>query len=325
MAASTTSTLYDKPRWIPDTVEGVPSEAGESRVFLQLMRILCLLEKKAEAYIRWGRTKITCSATEKKDARIDEPVRVPVEGDVRFTQCLAQGVYSAALSEDGDVYTWGFGGSTGKGAGCLGHGNKESVEAPKKVLVAGGEENVRFVQIAGGKKHMLALGEDGEVWSWGHGACGKLGNNSSRDQLEPFPVDFFLDNDIVVDHIACGESHNLAVARDGRLFVWGRNMKGQLGLGGSLSMDVYAMEDAPTQVGIEGALEGKKVVSASGSVSHSVAIAEGGECYYWGLAQWIEPVRLTALQHHNIVKVSCGKNFPLHSPTWESSSRGELA
>ena len=81
-------------------------------------------------------------------------------------------------------------------------------------------------------------------------------------------------------------------------------------------VDVVGLDVLAVDVGqascLEGALEGKKVVSASGGVSHSVAIAEGGECYYWGLAQWIEPVRLTALQHHNIVKVSCGKNFSVH-------------
>jgi len=43
--------------------------------------------------------------------------------------------FALALSDDGRVFSWGFGGSTVGGVGALGHGSKETVHAPKQIVV----------------------------------------------------------------------------------------------------------------------------------------------------------------------------------------------
>ena len=40
--------------------------------------------------------------------------------------------HSVALFEDGEVFSWGFGAS-----GCLGHGNYETQDTPRKVEIPG--------------------------------------------------------------------------------------------------------------------------------------------------------------------------------------------
>ena len=48
--------------------------------------------------------------------------------------------------------------------------------------------------------------------------------------LDPAPVAALNDSSVGVVHVACGHSHSLALTADGRLFVWGSNEHGQLGL-----------------------------------------------------------------------------------------------
>lgn len=48
-----------------------------------------------------------------------------------------------------------------------------------------------------------------------------------------------------VVQIASGHAFNLVLTSEGKVFTWGRNEQGQLGLGGGISMDVYSMEALP--------------------------------------------------------------------------------
>ena len=125
-----------------------------------------------------------------------------------------------------------------------------------------------------------------EVWSFGKGEYGRLGNGSSSDLLLPEPVDLLLDIGKCTK-IACAvpRSH-FALMENGSLYAWGRNEQGQCGVGGSMSMDVYSMEDYPME--IKGDLEGKCVDIGAG-YGQALATVETGELYQWGMAQWLAP------------------------------------
>lgn len=59
------------------------------------------------------------------------------------------------------------------------------------------------------------------MWRTGHG------NEEDRPTIAC--IDRFFPAGIV--QVACGENHSAALGLDGRLFTWGRNKYGQLGLG----------------------------------------------------------------------------------------------
>jgi alpha-tubulin suppressor-like RCC1 family protein len=70
--------------------------------------------------------------------------------------------HTVALTESGDVYTWGEGKQ-----GALGHGDWETINMPRKVE---GISNV--TQISAGGSFSMALSKDGKLYSWGQNRYG---------------------------------------------------------------------------------------------------------------------------------------------------------
>ena len=83
---------------------------------------------------------------------------------------IATGAYHcAAVTADGDLYTWGDG-----FCGQLGLGDKRPQLLPSQVTLGGLEDEV-VESVSCGARHTLAVTEDGEVFSFGLGHFGVLG------------------------------------------------------------------------------------------------------------------------------------------------------
>lgn len=69
---------------------------------------------------------------------------------------------------NGRVFTWGLGAS-----GCLGHGDYETLEEPKEVIIKDTNGNVLLANyVESGGYHNGLLAEDGNVYMWGRGDVG---------------------------------------------------------------------------------------------------------------------------------------------------------
>ena len=105
--------------------------------------------------------------------------------------------HSIALTADGGVYTWGYAGKTGffnwmytQEVGALGHGDKKHSFIPKKVEFF--EKNkIKVVKVEAGMYHCCALTDTGDLYTWGRGLYGVLGNGSNRYDLSPEILDEF--------------------------------------------------------------------------------------------------------------------------------------
>ena len=155
---------------------------------------------------------------------------------------IASGRYfSAALAEDGTVYTWGE-----NGYGQLGNNSTTDSDVPVHVIMGsysgttylGDNASNKIVNIALGNYHAVALAEDGTVYTWGRNSYGQLGNASTTQSNYPVKVlmgsysgtTYLGDNasNKIVD-IALGYYHSLALAQDGTVYTWGHNDYGELG------------------------------------------------------------------------------------------------
>ena len=76
--------------------------------------------------------------------------------------------HTAALSKEGYLFTWGYGGSLFS-CGSLGHGDKSNQATP--VVVDYFYDNgIAIKHISSGSAFMLALDENGDLYSWGRGS-----------------------------------------------------------------------------------------------------------------------------------------------------------
>jgi alpha-tubulin suppressor-like RCC1 family protein len=94
--------------------------------------------------------------------------------------CVSAGeLHSAAVTADGDLYTWGD-----NFCGQLGVGSKRPGVSPQQVVLGGLEDEV-VSHVSCGARHTLAVTEDGEVFSWGLGHYGVLGRSFTPFEHEP--------------------------------------------------------------------------------------------------------------------------------------------
>lgn len=149
---------------------------------------------------------------------------------VKITQVSCGEYHTAAISENGEVYTWGLGNMGQLGHCSLQYGDKELV--PRRVVALDG---ISIKDIACGGVHTCALTSKGALYAWGGGQAGQLGLgpqsglfscnlNESDMLLQNIPV---LVVPTGVQLIACGHSHTLISMKDGRICGWGYNSYGQ--------------------------------------------------------------------------------------------------
>ncbi|ESO94172.1 hypothetical protein LOTGIDRAFT_74050, partial [Lottia gigantea] len=124
---------------------------------------------------------------------------------------------------------------------------------------------------------------------------------------ETLPNQFWVNNDKVVD-ISCGDQHTVLAAASGRVFVFGSNAHGQLGLGHSNTMS------KPTCIK---SLKGEKVKLVACGRSHTVFSTESGSVYscgnntegqlgYKGSRDVLDPQQIKGLDQQQIKMLSCG-------------------
>lgn len=208
----------------------------------------------------------------------EEPTLLSGISGVKQVACGQR--HTAALTEEGDVYTWGWGGSF-LDMGALGHGNKEAQQTPKKV--EGLPENV--VDIQCGDYASFARTADGQIYSWGRGDFGALGQGSSSNYSTPSFIDSLDGMNMAM--ISASSTFTGTLTDTGILLMWGRNDAGQLAQTEGL-LEFNNMEAVPCLVEFFQE-EGVTVTDVSCGERHTVVVTDEGYVYEFGNNQWMQP------------------------------------
>ncbi len=175
--------------------------------------------------------------------------------------------HSLAVCGDGFVAAWGLGDS-----GQLGNGDTGNYKSPVAVDLSDLPAGEKFVAVAAGRSHSMALTSGGKVFTWGRNTEGQLGNGTTDDSKYPVLVP-----DLTATAIyGGGTMHSLAMRTDGKLVAWGSNSFGQLGTGNFLN------SHTPTEVKTSW-LGGQSLGSVVAGDEHNLAQRSDGKLYAWGL------------------------------------------
>eukprot|EP01087_Luapelamoeba_hula_P006210 TRINITY_DN1629_c0_g2_i2.p1 TRINITY_DN1629_c0_g2~~TRINITY_DN1629_c0_g2_i2.p1 ORF type:complete len:1654 (-),score=167.20 TRINITY_DN1629_c0_g2_i2:56-4594(-) len=193
---------------------------------------------------------------------------------VRITAVACGWNHSAAVSDQGQLFTWGR-----NSYGELGHGQRDDIGVmqPKEV---GFLSNHFVTHVAAGAQHTLAVAvaagglKTRGVYSWGCGASGQLGHGDRTDRFLPRLV-----KDIAKMHkiiqVAAGWAHSLFLTEMGVAYSCGHGEQGQLGLGST--------KDALIPQKIESL---SNITQVACGYCHTVMLTDLGDVYTCGTNLW---------------------------------------
>ena len=251
----------------------------------------------------WGRNSSGQLGNEQEDS-VYSPTPVQVKNIADTTAIAAGWAHSCALRQDGTISCWGQSSS-----GQLGNDLEDSVYSPTPVRV----KNIADITaIAAGWDHSCALRQDGAIFCWGDNGKGQLGDGTGGaygdESLVPVRVgDLSISASPATSaaepatstaepeptsppsttlpsgetqpnfatSISASYSHSCAVSDEGKVFCWGSNDYGKLGIGKS-EVDLEYSAVPLEVVGISDA-----AAVATGE-NHTCALHQSGAVSCWG-------------------------------------------
>ncbi|KRW99419.1 Regulator of chromosome condensation 1/beta-lactamase-inhibitor protein II [Pseudocohnilembus persalinus] len=186
---------------------------------------------------------------------------------------------------------------------------------PTELLVYNKNNELQYIdRIECGYHHtVLIVGDKGHIYYFGMGKEGILGNGKFENVEKPQLLnknDFHMKHKII--NVACGSGHTLALSSKLVLFSWGKNNRGQLGIG-TINDSLY-----PEEVRIQN----ENIIYISAGDQHSAAITQNNELYTWGNGEHfrlghgvdmdeIGPKKVDVLEDVYVKHVSCGSTHTL--------------
>lgn len=205
------------------------------------------------------------------NTRISHMTELPKLGEGAVAQVHAYNgcEHSIFVMSSGRVATCGY-----NYRGQLGHGNTTSESVPK--LIRGLENRiVRLVSCS--YYHTIMTCEDvggggGRVLTFGRNDYGQLGHNDAIDRKVPQEVNSL--NDYHIVSVACGQYHSMLVTSTGKVFGFGKNDYGQLG--------VDSAENQPIPVQVRGGLDKLVALEIRCGYYHTVVLCGGAHLHGFG-------------------------------------------
>merc|ERR1711939_855435 len=160
----------------------------------------------------------------------------------------------------------------------------------------------KFVRVAAGSHHTVALTSKGRIYAWGNGKYGQTGVPGTADTLMPRRVTGVIDSEHGFDDLAAADRFSIALGKSGKVYVWGNNHNAE-----------EKKKNAPE---VLHALSERGVVQIATGVFHAMALTKSKSVYSWGWGHYgqlghgddnelMTPQLVKALPP-SVIQISCG-------------------
>ncbi len=189
-----------------------------------------------------------------------------------LTSISVGGTFTCATANDGKAYCWGY-----NTYGQLGDGTKTNTVSPVAVATSGVLAGKTLVKIAAGDTTVCALSSDNQVYCWGNGTGGQLGNGAKNSSSTALPVTMpggFAGK--AITDLSLGSAHACMGVSDGSAYCWGDGSNYQVGNG--------SFSGSTTPLRITAPSDAIKTISAN--LTHTCVITTNNQIYCWGNTVW---------------------------------------
>ena len=163
------------------------------------------------------------------------------------------------------IYVWGFNQS-----GQLGLGHCINQNSPQEIKFASD-----IISVSCGRNYTMALTLQGDIWAWGSNHVGQLGLGHTYNVFIPKKLSLNLLSETKQNlnpiSITCGGDHTIAMADNGKIYVWGLNNRGQLGLGDEDNKTLPQEFSTVTNI-----------IMINCGEYHTIALTRDNRIYVWG-------------------------------------------
>jgi RCC1 and BTB domain-containing protein len=179
--------------------------------------------------------------------------------------------------------------------------------------------------------NVLIVTKDDKTFAFGENSENQLGFGHNKVVIETQIVEELCDQQII--DFANSSCHCIARNSSGKVYCWGRNYSGELGIG---SQDERNHKPILNQY-----LNNESVIDVSCGVENSLVLTNCGEVYAWG---WngrgqigngcndfqLTPIKVKGFKNERVVMISCGYYHSMaltecgHVYSWGSNGFGQL-
>jgi len=220
---------------------------------------------------------------------------------------IAAGTYNGcAILENQSMVCWGD-----NEYGQLGDGTTTGSAVPIYVNVAANETPV---EVTVGQVTACALMESGNIYCWGSGYYGKMGNGEpwNDDYVNTEMRQVLLPEGQGGQTVSISGGHICTILNNGDVYCWGRGNQGQLGYGGTSNRNIPAKVNLPGQ---------RSAIAISTGTFMTCAITTDGMGYCWGEndegqlgngttnSRQMTPVEVLFPSGYTPVSISAGDDF----------------
>ena len=197
---------------------------------------------------------------------------------VRYQSIAPGQTHTCALTTDGNVKCWGYGGD-----GLLGNGSTDNRTTPVDVLTSSTDENPLsdIETISVGTYHTCALTTDGHAKCWGRAYYQALGDGTNINRTTPVDVHTSSTDENPlsdIEAISVGTYHTCALTTDGHAKCWGNGSYGKLGNGATHTKSTPVnVRTSPTDPNPLSDIE-----TISNGSHHTCALMTNGQIKCWG-------------------------------------------